>query len=95
MNNYVIVRRNAWETAEELERAAGRSSRVGNEEMPDRVRWIRTYVCQEPGGSLGSVCIYQGVDRDAVVEHARRSGLPCDEVFPLVQTVVINDDPSP
>lgn len=95
MNDYVILRRNAWKTPEDLERAAGRSSRVGSEEMPEKVRWIRTYVYREADGTLGSACIYQAVDREAVVEHAQRSGLACDEVMPLAQTVVISADPAP
>jgi hypothetical protein len=95
MNNYAIFRRNAWRDGADLERGASRSSRVCNEEMPDRVRWIRSYVCEEEDGTLGSVCIYQAVDRQAVVEHARRAGLPCDEVLPIGRTVIITDDPAP
>lgn len=95
MNTYVILRRNGWNTASELEKAAARSARVGNEEMPDRVRWIRSYIIREPNGMLGIVCIYQGTDPVAVREHAERSGLPCDDVVPVVETVIINDDPIP
>jgi hypothetical protein len=95
MNSYAIFRRNAWRDAAELERAASRSSRVCNEEMPDRVRWVRSYVCAEEDGTLGSVCIYQAVDADAVMEHALRARLPCDTLMPLVRAVIILDDPVP
>jgi hypothetical protein len=94
MNNYAIIRKKAWRDAADLERAASRSSRVGSEEMPDRVRWIRSYICEEEDGSLGSVCIYQAVDRDAVFEHARRADMACDAVLPIARTVVISDDPT-
>lgn len=92
MNTYVILRRQGWATPQDLERAAGISSRVGAQEMPDRVRWIRSYVIRETSGHFGTVCIYQGVDAAAVLEHAQRAGLPCDEIIPLTDTVVINDD---
>ncbi len=93
MNTYLILRRNGWSTPETLEKAAGRSSRVAIEEMADRVAWIRSYVVKETDDSLGAFCIYQGTDPESVVEHARRAGLPCDEIIPVVETVVINDDP--
>jgi sporulation protein YlmC with PRC-barrel domain len=95
MQTFVIRRRHGWTNAEELEKAAGISARVGNEEMPDRVRWIRTYVVQEEDGTLGTTCIYQGTDADAIREHARRVGMPADEVIPVGDTVVIRDDPKP
>jgi hypothetical protein len=94
MNLYVIRRRQAWKTPAELEKAASISARVGNEEMPDQVRWIRSYVVQEADGQLGTVCIYQGVDEAAIREHARRVGMPADEITPVGQTVIVRQDPS-
>ena len=93
MKTYVISRANGWGSPKELETAAGVSSRVGNEEMPDRVRWIRSYVVKEDDGRLGTVCIYQGKDEDAIREHARRSGMTADEIVPVQDTVIIRDDP--
>jgi len=93
MNTYVIRRRGGWANGEELEVAAGVSSKVGLEEMPDQVRWIRSYVVEEPDGRLGTVCVYQGTDEEAIREHARRVGMPADEVIPVGDTVIINEDP--
>jgi hypothetical protein len=93
MDTYVIRRRSGWATPEELETAASRSARVGAEEMPDRVRWIRSYVVREDDGRLGMVCIYQATGPDAIREHARRAGLPADEITRTVRTVVVRDDP--
>ena len=59
MKLYAIRRRGGWDTPEELEAAAARSKQVGDEEMSDDIRWIRSYVVQEPDGELGAVCIYQ------------------------------------
>jgi len=93
MINYVILRRGAWSSAQELELAASRSTRAG-QEMADRVRWIRSYVIHESDGRLGTVCIYQATDPETAREHARCSAIPADEVIPYVKTVVINDDPA-
>ena len=93
MNTYIILRRKFWNCAEDLEKSASISSRVGLEEMPNDVKWIRSYVVKE-GEKLGTVCIYQGTSADAVREHARRAGMPADEVFLVENLVVINEDPA-
>jgi len=93
MKTYVIRRRVAWKTKEELEKAAGVSARVGNEEMPNEVRWIRSYVVEENDGRLGTVCIYQAINEDALREHARRVGMPADEITPVNATVLVRSDP--
>lgn len=94
MNLYVIRRRSAWTSPAELEQTAARSRRIGNEEMPDRVRWIRSYVVEEEDGRLGTVCIYQAVDVAAIREHARRVGMPAHEITPVAATVIVREDPS-
>jgi hypothetical protein len=93
MDKYVIRRRGAWASMRELELAASRWVRVGGEEMPDRVCWIRSYVVDEADGRLGTVCIYQATGPEALREHARRAGLPADEMVPVVRTVIVRDDP--
>ena len=95
MNLYVIRRRNAWKNPQELEAAASRSAHIGNEEMPDKVRWIRSYVVEEADGQLGTVCIYQGTSPEAIREHAERVGMPADEIVPIAETVVVREDPQP
>jgi len=94
MKLFTIRRRNGWKTSAELERAASISARVGNEEMADQVRWIRSYVVKEPNGELGTVCIYQAVDEAAIREHARRVGMPATEINVVETTVIVRDDPS-
>jgi hypothetical protein len=94
MNTYVIRRRTAWKTPAELEAAAARSARIGNEDMPDQVRWIRSYVVEEANGTLGTVCIYQAVSPAAIRDHAQRVGMPADEITPVARTVVVREDPA-
>lgn len=93
MQTYVILRRSAWKDGDELGIAAERSAKVGNEEMPDDVRWIRSYVLQEPDGRVGTVCIYQATSPEAIAEHAKRAELAADQIIPVADTVVIREDP--
>lgn len=93
MQTYVILRRSGWDSPAELEAAAERSRRVGDEEMSDDVRWIRSYVLEEGGGSVGTVCIYQATSPDAIRDHASRADLPADEVIAVADTVLVRPDP--
>ena len=93
MKTYVILRRSGWRSAEELGEAAARSTQVGDEEMPDDIRWIRSYVLGEGEGGLGTVCIYQASSMEKIREHAQRAGLPVDEIVEVADTVVVRPDP--
>jgi len=93
METFVIRRRSAWKNAAELKATAGLSLRVGNDEMSDRIRWIRSYVVKEDDGTLGTVCIYQATDAAAIREHAKRVGMPAHEITPVADTVIVREDP--
>ena len=92
MDLYVIRRRDAWASLQELEAAGERSAAVGDD-ADSGVRWIRTYVVTEESGRLGSVCIYQAESPEAARAHAEASGLPVDEIVPVADTVVVRPDP--
>jgi Protein of unknown function (DUF4242) len=92
MDTFVILRRNNWQSPAELEEAAARSREVG-EEMSEDIGWIRSYIIDEPDGSLGSVCIYQGTSPEVIREHAKRAGMRADEVIPVAETVLVSPDP--
>ncbi|WP_342362118.1 nickel-binding protein [Terrarubrum flagellatum] len=94
MDLYVIRRPSAWASIEELELAGAKSARIGNEEMADRVRWIRSYVVHEADGRIGTVCIYEARDGESIREHARRVGMPGDDFQRVASTVIVRDDPS-
>ena len=93
MQLYAIRRPSAWASLAELEAAGAKSARIGNEEMPDSIGWIRSYVVNEPDGRIGTICIYQAKDGKAIREHARRVGMPGEEFYPIATTVVIRPDP--
>jgi sporulation protein YlmC with PRC-barrel domain len=93
MKTYAILRRSGWKSPAELEEAAARSMQVGDEQMPDDIGWIRSYVLEEGDGSVGTVCIYQATSPEAVREHAGLADLPVDEVIPVADTVIVRPDP--
>jgi hypothetical protein len=93
MDTYVIRRRNGWKTPEELQEAAATSRRIGDEEMSDDIRWIRSYVVNEADGGLGTVCIYQASSPEAIRDHAGRVGMPADEITLVADTVLVRPDP--
>ncbi len=93
MNQYVIRRSSGWGTPEELQAAAARSTQVGDEEMSDDIRWIRSYVVREEDGTLGTVCIYEASSPEKIREHADRADLPATSIVEVVDTVVVRDDP--
>jgi hypothetical protein len=93
MDLFVIRRCNAWKNADELKATAKRSADVGNNDMPADVRWIRSYVVTEADGSLGTVCIYQGSSPEKIREHAKRAGMPADEIVRVADTVFVRPDP--
>jgi uncharacterized protein DUF4242 len=95
MKTYVIRREQAWQSAEELEATAARSKAVAESDFPDDISWIRSYVIAEPGGTLGTVCIYQASGPEAVRDHAGRVDMPADEILEVADTVVIRPDPQP
>jgi hypothetical protein len=95
MQTYAILRRNGWRSGDELEEAAARSTKVGDEEMSSDIRWIRSYVLDEEAGGLGTVCIYQASSPEAIRKHAERAGLPVDEIIPVADTVMVRPDPEP
>jgi hypothetical protein len=95
MNTYVILRRSGWRSGAELEQAAGRSKQVADDQMPDDIRWIRSYVLEEGAGSVGTVCIYQASSPEAIRQHASLADLPVDEIIAVADTVIIRPDPEP
>jgi hypothetical protein len=74
VETYVIMRRGAWRTPDEVRATAARSSDEGDK-TPDDVRWIRSYVLAETSGELGTVCNYPASSPEAIRTHAYRAGL--------------------
>jgi thiamine biosynthesis protein ThiC len=95
MDLYVILRRGGWRSPEDLGEAAARSKQVADDDMPDDIKWIRSYVLEEGAGSVGTVCIYQASSPEAIRKHAKLADLPVDEIIAVADTVIIRPDPQP
>ncbi len=93
MQLYAIIRRDGFRDGPDLEQAAARSTQVADEEMSSDIRWIRSYVLNEPNGSLGTLCIYEASSPEAIREHARAAALPVDDIVAIADTVVVRPDP--
>ena len=94
MDLYVILRRSGWRSPDELGEAAVRSKQVADDDMPDDIKWIRSYVLEEGGGSVGTVCVYQASSPEAIRRHASAASLPVDEIVKVADTVIVRPDPA-
>lgn len=94
MELYGILRRNGWKTPADLQVGGARSAEVGDE--PDSgVRWIRSYALSEESGEVGTFCVYEADSPEAIRAHAEKADLPCDEIIPILDTIVVRPDPTP
>ena len=75
MPRYIIERTVGHMSREELD-AAGRRSNEVLAQMP-AVVWIKSYVSELEGKIY---CEYDAPDPEAILEHARQAGLPCDRI---------------
>jgi sporulation protein YlmC with PRC-barrel domain len=67
---------------------------VGDDEMSEDIRWIRSYVLDEGDGAVGTVCIYEASSPEAIRDHASRADLPVDEIIAIADTVIVRPDPA-
>jgi hypothetical protein len=75
MPHYIIERNVGQLTPEQLQ-AAGRTSNQVLADMPEVV-WVKSYVSDAEGKIY---CEYIAPNPEAVLEHARRSGIPAHRI---------------
>ena len=79
MDLYLVSRRRAWLSEEEL--AATRDclpavlATFGGD-----VRWVRSYVFAEPDGTFSAECLYEATTVERLEAHADAMMLPADEI---------------
>jgi hypothetical protein len=75
MPRYIIERSVPGITPDQIDAAARRSiAAIG---QMKGVRWVRSYVSAAEGKIY---CEYDAPDPEAILEHARRAGLPADRI---------------
>jgi hypothetical protein len=92
METYMILRRSGWSTRAEFDAAVVRSRSVCDEQIPENVRWLRSYILEEHWGRIGSVCFYEGPSPEALRRHARLADLPIDEIVAVSDAVIDRPD---
>ena len=93
MDLYIVRRPSAWTDLKDFEKVGARAASIGDFEMTNRVRWIRSYCVREQDGRVGTFCMYEARDEESIREHARRAGMPGDEIYPVTTTIVMRADP--
>ena len=91
MDLYIIMR-NGFADGAALEAAAQCSATEGDK-PGSGVRWIRSYVVAQDAGKVGTVCVYEADSPEALRTHAAASDMPADEIFSVVDTVIVRPDP--
>lgn len=77
MPRYIIERNMDTSTLSQSDLSAlGKRSNEVVAEL-EGITWIRTYISEKEGKVY---CEYDAPDVDAVLEHARRTGLPADRI---------------
>lgn len=71
-----IIERNVGALSSEQLQAAGRASNAVLADMPEVV-WVKSYVSDTEGKIY---CEYLAPNPEAVLEHARRSGIPAHKI---------------
>jgi len=90
LKSYVILRRRGWPSLAALHNSAKRSLEVST--LMGDVSWVRSYVLTEPDGQVGTVCHYRASGPDAIRDHARRVGIPVDDIVEVAELVVLQPD---
>lgn len=75
MPRYLIERTVPPMSKEELQAASRRSKQVISEMTG--IVWIKSYISESEGKIF---CEYDAPNQEAILEHARRAGLPVDKI---------------
>jgi hypothetical protein len=71
MNTYMIRRKHAWQSPEEAQQVAGRSGQVADNDFPDDIRWIRSYVIADASRPTRVSPVHSRVARAERAESGR------------------------
>ena len=79
MNLYLVSRRSAWQSEEELAATSDCAPAVLDTFGGD-IRWVRSYVYAEADGTFSADCLYEATSAERLEEYADALLLPADEI---------------
>ena len=79
MDLYLVSRRRAWLSEEELAATADCTPAVLGI-FDGSVRWVRSYVFTEADGTLSAECVYEATSVERLEQYADAMMLPADEI---------------
>jgi len=82
MDLYLVSRRRAWLSEEELAATADCMPAV-LETFDGDIRWVRSYVFTEDDGTLSAECVYEATSVERLEQYADALMLPADEIRPV------------
>jgi Protein of unknown function (DUF4242) len=94
METYLILRRAAWQDANEADEARVRAAAQA-ERLSEFVGWLRTYTFAERDGTIGSVCVYEAAGPEAIRRHSAAALLPVDEIVQVDDVIVARPEYGP
>ena len=82
MDLYLVSRRRAWLSEEELAATADCMPALLATFGGD-IRWVRSYVFVEEDGSFSADCVYEATSIERLEAYADAMMLPADEIRPV------------
>jgi hypothetical protein len=79
MNLYLVSRRRAWQSEEELAAFSDCAPSVLAVFDGD-IRWVRSYVFAEEDGSFSADCIYEATSLERLEAYSDAMMLPADQI---------------
>lgn len=79
MDLYLVSRRRAWLSEEELAATAECAGAVLDTFDGD-IRWVRSYIFAEDDGSFSADCLYEAVSAVRLEAYVEAMMLPADEI---------------
>jgi hypothetical protein len=90
MNTYVVTRTSNWLSEEELA-ASGECLPAVVDTLSDHVRWIRSYVFQEPDGTFSANCVFEATSVEWLSKVAEAMMLPPADSIRRVHRIAAPD----
>ena len=83
MTEYVVVRKGAWLTEEELD-ADWDCLPAVRARFTAHVRLLHSFIFREPDGTFSAHCYYEAESPEWILKLSEAAMLPCDSIKPVM-----------